>query len=113
MVGSRWCALRLTTCLASVWAQLSATFVLEVMVQLAVGVAHMHSCGILHRDLKADNALIQGLDPLVVKWGDYGCAVQLGKNVYGDGRQFCFAVLHEFVPLASSYRHLPGLEFYD
>ena len=85
-MGSRWCALGLTTCLASVWVQLSATFVLEVMVQLAVGVAHMHSCGILHRDLKADNALIQGLDPLVVKWGDYGCAVQLGRNLYGDGR---------------------------
>ena len=66
--------------------QLGAAFVLDVMVQLALGVAHLHSCGILHRDLKADNALIQGLDPLVVKWGDYGCAVQLGVNLYGDGR---------------------------
>ena len=35
---------------------------------------------------EADNALIQSLDPLVIKWGDYGCAVQLGKNLYGDGR---------------------------
>ena len=66
--------------------QLGAAFVLDVMVQLAHGVAHLHSCGILHRDLKADNALIQSLDPLVVKWGDYGCAVQLGRNKYGDGR---------------------------
>ena len=56
-----------------------------MMAQLAVGVAHMHSCGILHRDLKADNALVAALDPLVVKWGDYGCAVKLGKNKYGDG----------------------------
>ena len=69
---------------ACVW-QLGASFVLDVLLQLAVGVAHMHSCGILHRDLKADNALVQSLDPLVIKWGDYGCAVQLGKNAYGDG----------------------------
>ena len=65
--------------------QLTATFVLDVMAQLALGVAHMHSCGILHRDLKSDNALIQALDPVWVKWGDYGCAVQLGTNAYGDG----------------------------
>ena len=65
--------------------QLVASLVLDVMLQLALGVAHMHSCGILHRDLKSDNALIQSIVPLVVKWGDYGCAVQLGKNVSGDG----------------------------
>ena len=69
-----------------VCSQLVASFVLDLMVQLAHGVAHLHSCGILHRDLKADNALIQSLDPLVVKWGDYGCAVQQGKNLYGDGK---------------------------
>ena len=73
---------------ACVW-QLGASFVLDVLLQLAVGVAHMHSCGILHRDLKADNALIQSLDPLVIKWGDYGCAVQLGKKAYGDGALSC------------------------
>ena len=55
------------------------------MAQLTLGVAHMHSCGILHRDLRADNALIQGLDPLVIKWVDFGCAVELGKNHYGGG----------------------------
>ena len=65
--------------------QLSAAFVLDLMIQSALGVVHMHSCGILHRDLKADNALIQSLDPLCVKWGDYGCAVQLGRNQYGGG----------------------------
>ena len=79
---------RTDSCVVALWwnpLQLVASFVLDVMLQLALGVAHMHSCGILHRDLKSDNALIQGLDPMVVKWGDYGCAVQLGKNVYGDG----------------------------
>ena len=64
---------------------MTGAFVLEVMVQLTLGVAHLHSCGILHRDLKADNAFIQARDPLVIKWGDFGCAVQLGKNCYGDG----------------------------
>ena len=58
---------------------------MEVMHQLALGVAHMHACGILHRDLKADNALIQALDPLVIKWSDFGCAVELGHAPYGTG----------------------------
>ena len=70
---------------AAVARQVTGAFVLEVMTQLTLGVAHMHSCGILHRDLKADNALIQSLDPLVIKWGDFGCAVELGKNQYGSG----------------------------
>ena len=65
--------------------QLTAPFVLDVMLQLALGVAHIHSCGILHRDLKADNALIQSLDPLWLKWGDFGCAVQMGGHRYRDG----------------------------
>ena len=65
--------------------QLRVEFALDLMIQLALGVRHMHSCGILHRDLKADNALVQSIDPLVVKWADYGWSVQMGKNKYGDG----------------------------
>ena len=75
------------------WAceQVTNAFVLEVMVQLTLGVSRMHSCGILHRDLKTDNALIQSLDPLIIKWGDFGCAVQLSKDRYGTGtfRRWC------------------------
>ena len=53
--------------------------------QLVLGVKHLHACGILHRDLKSDNALLAGLAPLVVKWADYGSAVSLGVTAYGDG----------------------------
>ena len=38
---------------------------------------HLHACGVLHRDLKSDNALVQARDPLVVKWADFGCSVKL------------------------------------
>ena len=58
------------------------------MAQLSAGVRHLHAHGLLHRDLKADHALIQGLDPLVVKWGDCGCAAQLGTTLYGDGTSY-------------------------
>ena len=58
--------------------------------QLARGVKHLHACGILHRDLKSDNALVQSLTPLVVKWADFGCSVKLTPSgvhwtPYGNG----------------------------
>jgi serine/threonine protein kinase len=48
-----------------------------VFLQLACGVKHLHACGVLHRDLKSDNALISSTAPLVVKWADFGCSVKL------------------------------------
>jgi serine/threonine protein kinase len=62
----------------------------DVFLQLACGMKHLHACGVLHRDLKTDNALVQATTPLVVKWADFGCSVKLdGKAVestYGDGK---------------------------
>ncbi len=59
----------------------------DVFLQLACGMKHLHGCGVLHRDLKTDNALIAGRDPLVVKWADFGCSVKLemGNSTYGAG----------------------------
>ena len=72
--------------------QLTLPYVLDICVQLASGVRHLHACGILHRDLKSDNALVAGKDPLVVKWADFGCSVKLaaapapvGSSTYGKG----------------------------
>ncbi len=56
------------------WTAATAT---DVFLQLACGMTHLHACGVLHRDLKTDNALIAGRDPLVVKWADFGCSVKL------------------------------------
>ena len=67
--------------------QLRLPYLAEVCLQLACGLSHLHSCGVLHRDLKTDNALVQSLDPLIVKWADFGCSVQLsslGDTVYGS-----------------------------
>ena len=58
-------------------AQLTLPYLLDACVQLASGLRHLHACGILHRDLKSDNALVAGLVPLVVKWADFGCSVKL------------------------------------
>jgi serine/threonine protein kinase len=70
--------------------QWNAATATDVFLQLASGMKHLHSCGVLHRDLKTDNALIAGLLPLVVKWADFGVSVKLdGKGVAstygGDG----------------------------
>ena len=73
--------------------QLTLAYVLNICVQLTSGLRHLHAaCGVLHRDLKSDNALVQSKDPLVVKWADFGCSVKLngggssaGDTTYGKG----------------------------
>ena len=73
-------------------------YVLNICVQLASGLLHLHAaCGVLHRDLKTDNALVHGLLPLIVKWADFGCSVKLaagstsaaGEATYGKGEWAC------------------------
>ncbi len=69
--------------------QWNAAIATDVFLQLACGVRHLHGCRVLHRDLKTDNALIQSIAPLVVKWADFGVSVKLDDkgvaSTYGDG----------------------------
>jgi len=46
--------------------------VLSILRQVVAGLLHLHSLGILHRDLRAANLLIAGLDPLHVLVADFG-----------------------------------------
>ncbi len=46
--------------------------VLDVLRQVVAGLLHLHSLGILHRDLRAANVLVAGLDPLHVLLTDLG-----------------------------------------
>ncbi len=55
----------------------NAAIATDVFLQLACGMTHLHACGVLHRDLKTDSALISSTAPLVVKWADFGCSVKL------------------------------------
>ena len=64
--------------MGALWApQLTFPYMLSICVQLASGLQHLHACGVLHRDLKSDNALVQSVTPLIVKWADFGCSVKL------------------------------------
>ena len=45
---------------------MSLGFVIAAMQQIAAGVRHLHSLGILHRDLRAANVLLVSLEPLKV-----------------------------------------------
>ncbi len=83
--------------------QWTAEMMADVFLQLACGVKHLHACGVVHRDLKSDNALISSTVPLVVKWADFGCSVQLavaaGPSTYGpDGVSFLslWSLAHPF-----------------
>ena len=76
--GHVWCLL---LCAPHPPPQLTLPYVLDICVQLTSGLRHLHAaCGIVHRDLKSDNALVAGKDPLVVKWADFGCSVKLNDG---------------------------------
>ena len=46
--------------------------VLTILSQVAAGLRVVHDCGIIHRDVKADNVFVVSRDPLVLKLGDLG-----------------------------------------
>ena len=66
------------------------------MKQLAAGLAQLHATGVLHRNVKADSAVVANRDPLVVKWTDFGCAVPLGSRCYGDGERQLHSLVVKF-----------------
>ena len=78
--------------------QIPLRVIASVFQQLIVGLRHLHACGVLHRDLKSDNAMVAGRDPLVLKWGDFGVSVLLSVvTEYGQGasrryRECCYII---------------------
>ena len=45
---------------------------LHVSVQVLTGLQHLHRLGVLHRDLRTSNILVEGRDPLHVLVADFG-----------------------------------------
>jgi serine/threonine protein kinase len=58
--------------------------VLTLLKQATAALLHLHSLGILHRDLRAANILIAGLDPLHAMVADFGLSHQLSAFASGD-----------------------------
>jgi serine/threonine protein kinase len=50
----------------------SLAFALTVLKQAVAGLMHLHSLGVLHRDLRAANLLLDSLDPVQVRLADFG-----------------------------------------
>jgi hypothetical protein len=86
------CALRVVRCacvlLCAVHALeqggLALQMVLDSMGQVVAGLLHLHSYGILHRDLRASNVLLLSLEPLRVVLADFGVSHQLSE--FSGGR---------------------------
>jgi hypothetical protein len=57
-------------------------FILQAMLQVVRGLAHLHRLGIHHRDLRAANVLVLSLEPLKVR--ARGCLTSKEK-VRGQG----------------------------
>lgn len=46
---------------------------MKVLLQLAEGLAYIHSKGLVHRDIKPENVLIStSTEPVTLKWADFG-----------------------------------------
>ncbi len=59
--------------------------VLALLRQAIAALLHLHSLGILHRDLRASNILIASLDPLHVMLSDFGVSHLLSAFSGGAG----------------------------
>jgi serine/threonine protein kinase len=52
----------------------------NIFAQMLQGVAHVHSAGVVHRDIKADNFLVGGDDGSTVKLTDFGLSAALPRD---------------------------------
>ena len=65
---------------------------LKLAAGIAAGMAHLHSEGVLHHDLKSDNVLL--FDGLVPKLADFGLAVTVGGSTLSTMRAGAGTITH-------------------
>ena len=54
---------------------------IKVLLQLAEGLAYIHSKGLVHRDIKPENVLISiKSEPVTLKWADFGLCKETGED---------------------------------
>jgi len=66
----------------------------SIVAEMLDALSHVHSVGVVHRDVKPDNFLMGGQDGLTVKLADFGLSAVISKNsklkaVYGTAPFMC------------------------
>jgi len=60
----------------------------EGLLQMAEGLAYLHSKNLAHRDIKPANVLLSSTDPAIFKWADFGLVKEFneeGSHSFGSG----------------------------
>ncbi len=74
-----------------------------MLLQVLAGVMHLHRLGILHRDLRASNILIEGKDPLWVLVADFGVSHVMSDFLNAGGGCMSSLLKHVLRGLDVSY----------
>lgn len=77
-------------------------FVLTLLSQVCAGLLHLHSLGILHRDLRAANILIDAIDPLKIRVADFGVSHIVSARGVGPGAAMLTAAGAPATPSSST-----------
>jgi NIMA (never in mitosis gene a)-related kinase 1/4/5 len=61
--------------------RMSEETILDMLVQICLGLKHMHDRHILHRDIKSQNVFLTKSSPAIIKLGDLGISRQLNGSM--------------------------------
>ena len=88
--------------------RLSLSSVLLILGQVASALTEIHACGVVHRDVRAENVLLASHTPFIVKLGDFGISRVLSNpDINGEFCRVITGPVHWVPPEAFESGRMP------